>query len=134
MQAKRLLSNPCSATPCEDDGPVTHESIPNKMASAKPRSKISRPRRTAGLKRRRKANAGDSDDEISNGAATTIFEDMISEHELAALFGKSTRTLQRWRRLGIGPPWFRLGETVFYRAEPTRNWFLEQERQPVREP
>ena len=103
---EHLLSSTCSATPCEGDGPVTHESTRNKVASARSNSRStksnSRPRRTAGLKLRRKANAGDagdSDDEISNGAATTIFEDIISEHELAALFGKSTRTLQRWRAL-----------------------------------
>lgn len=36
-------------------------------------------------------------------------EDLITEHEAAELLGVAYVTMRRWRRLGHGPPWFRIG-------------------------
>ena len=41
----------------------------------------------------------------------------MSEHELAQHWDKSVRTLQRWRMLGCGPAYFRIGQTIYYRTE-----------------
>lgn len=46
---------------------------------------------------------------ISNG-------DLLDERELAARWRKSPRTLQRWRGSGTGPPWLRIGGSIFYRV------------------
>lgn len=40
---------------------------------------------------------------------------VLSEAELAVRWGISRRTLQRWRRDGIGPRWLRLNGRILYR-------------------
>lgn len=39
----------------------------------------------------------------------------LSERQLATLWQTSTRTLQRWRASGKGPPFLRLGGAIRYR-------------------
>lgn len=47
----------------------------------------------------------------------TIFElPLVQEHDLASHWGKSVRTLQRWRGAGYGPAYLRFGGTVYYRV------------------
>ena len=41
----------------------------------------------------------------------------VPERALAAHWGKSVRTLQRWRRDGYGPAYFTIGSTIFYRLD-----------------
>lgn len=41
---------------------------------------------------------------------------LVPERTLAQRWGKSVRSLQRWRNTKIGPPWLRIGATVFYRV------------------
>ncbi len=41
----------------------------------------------------------------------------MSEHQLAQHWKKSVRTLQRWRTVGCGPAYFRIGQTIYYRPE-----------------
>lgn len=55
-------------------------------------------------------------------------DEHVSEAQLAAEFGKSPRTLQRWRRMGEGPAHIRLGDTVMYRRSAVTAWLLELER------
>jgi len=38
----------------------------------------------------------------------------LTERDLARRWHVSTRSLQRWRRLGRGPAWLRLGRRVLY--------------------
>jgi phage terminase Nu1 subunit (DNA packaging protein) len=38
----------------------------------------------------------------------------VTTNELAELWSVHSRTLQRWRKAGTGPPWFRAGRRVFY--------------------
>ena len=40
---------------------------------------------------------------------------LLREEEVAGRWGKSLRTLQRWRHAGMGPAYIRIGGTVFYR-------------------
>ncbi len=45
--------------------------------------------------------------------STTI----LSEPALAIRYGKTVRTLQRWRAEGYGPAYLRIGGSIFYRVE-----------------
>lgn len=42
---------------------------------------------------------------------------LVSEADLAVRYGRTVRTLQRWRREGTGPVWMKIGAGVFYRLE-----------------
>jgi len=63
---------------------------------------------------------------------TEILDGYFSEPELAKQLGNSTRTLARWRRLGEGPAWTKIGPRIFYRESAVRKWIERQERAPVR--
>jgi hypothetical protein len=41
----------------------------------------------------------------------------LRQADLAKRWGKSPRTLERWRWLGLGPAYLKLGGTVVYRLE-----------------
>lgn len=41
----------------------------------------------------------------------------LTTHGLADRWGKSVRTLQRWRAQRYGPAWLKVGATTFYRIE-----------------
>jgi hypothetical protein len=56
-----------------------------------------------------------------------------TESELASYVNKNERTVERWRKLRIGPPVTFLGKTPIYRNESTDAWLLAQEREQVRE-
>ena len=57
----------------------------------------------------------------------------LPEAVVARRWGRSTRTLQRWRRAGYGPAWLRIGGSVFYLAEDIEA-FEQQVRQQGRRP
>ena len=63
---------------------------------------------------------------------TGILEGYLSEFELSEQLGNSIRTLARWRRLGEGPAWTKIGPKVFYRESAVFDWLRCQERTPVR--
>ncbi len=46
----------------------------------------------------------------------------IPEQELAAQLGRNPRTLWRWRKLRIGPPFVMVGEVPYYSVEAARQW------------
>ena len=48
---------------------------------------------------------------------TNLAAPLLSEAELALRWDKSIRTLQRWRQIGTGPAYLKIGESVFYRHE-----------------
>ena len=50
--------------------------------------------------------------------------DLISEHEFAALMGKSVRTVRRWAVERTGPRRTRLGKTVYFSKTAIKQ-FLE---------
>lgn len=49
---------------------------------------------------------------------------LLTEEQVSAMTGLSTRTLQNWRslRLTKGPPWVKIGFTVRYRAADVARW------------
>jgi hypothetical protein len=44
-------------------------------------------------------------------------DDFMSEVTLARRYGRSVRTLQRWRHAGTGPAWMRIGGRIFDRLD-----------------
>jgi hypothetical protein len=64
--------------------------------------------------------------------ATSIFADWLPEKETARQFKKSTRTLKRWRDLGIGPPYRQVGRDIHYHVPGTRQWLETGMISPVR--
>ncbi len=63
-------------------------------------------------------------------ATTEILDDYLTEPALAEQLGKSERTLQRWRRLRIGPTPTIVGNKCLYAIEDVRGW-LQAQRQEV---
>ncbi len=61
-----------------------------------------------------------------------VFAGYLSEEEIAAQRGKSTRTLRAERQAGVGPPYVRDGRSVLYPVEGFRAWLQASERLPVR--
>lgn len=59
-------------------------------------------------------------------------KELMTEPEYAALRGVSVRTIQRERALRTGPPFIKLGKSVFYRPESVDAWIIAQERTPAR--
>ena len=61
------------------------------------------------------------------------FEDLLSEHELAAFRGCSVRTIRRERERGEGPPFIRLGKFIKYFTAGVKDDLRRREERPVRE-
>jgi hypothetical protein len=55
----------------------------------------------------------------------------ISEEQFAADIGRSRRTVQRWRRLGLGPDYTLIGRDVWISPGARRRW-LETRERPAR--
>jgi hypothetical protein len=69
-------------------------------------------------------------DEQNNGRpkATTVLDGYMTEEELAEEIGRGVRTLARWRALGEGPKFVRIGRQLLYRRESVRAWILGLEQ------
>ena len=61
-------------------------------------------------------------------ATEEILDDYLTKEELARQLGKSTRTVERWAALRIGPPRTRVGASVLYAIADVRRW-LEAQRE-----
>jgi hypothetical protein len=58
----------------------------------------------------------------------------LTEDEESVELGKSVRTLQHWRKLGIGPAWTTdAGGSAYYRHEWNLEYLMGRKRPPVRE-
>lgn len=62
----------------------------------------------------------------SPGAQT--LEPFVDENRGAEHLGVSSRTMQRWRMTGTGPPWFRIGRLAKYRIADLTTWAEAQAR------
>jgi len=51
-----------------------------------------------------------------------------NEAETATVLDRHPRTMKRWRDLGEGPPFTRIGRQVFYRRAAVRDWLLNREQ------
>lgn len=61
-----------------------------------------------------------------------VTEDLIPEKQFAKEFGRTHRTIQRWRAERIGPPYIKVGNRVFYRREAIDEWLLSLEQKQPR--
>ena len=55
--------------------------------------------------------------------------DFLTQHEAAAELKVCGRTLDRWRRLGEGPPVTKIGRRVYYKRPSIRAWLCASEQQ-----
>lgn len=53
---------------------------------------------------------------------------LLDSREVAAYLRVSESTLSRWRSLGSGPPFMRLGGIARYRVEAVDRWLAEIEQ------
>jgi Helix-turn-helix domain len=51
-----------------------------------------------------------------------LLADFLTQEEAAAELKVCKRTLDRWRRLGEGPPITRLGRGILYRRSSSQAW------------
>lgn len=58
--------------------------------------------------------------------------DLIVETDYAVQRGVSLRTVQRERAQRMGPPFIKLGRTIYYRPAAIEAWLLAQEQSQPR--
>lgn len=46
----------------------------------------------------------------------------LDDHELSRRLGFERNTLQKWRSLGSGPPWVKIGRAVRYHWPDVERW------------
>jgi hypothetical protein len=51
-----------------------------------------------------------------------ILDGYITEQELATQLKRKPSTVERWRRLRVGPPFVRNGKTPLYHVESAQAW------------
>lgn len=56
-----------------------------------------------------------------------ILSEFLTKAELAAELQRNERTLDRWHRLGEGPPITRIGRRILYRRASLQNWLHARE-------
>ena len=57
-----------------------------------------------------------------------LLADFLTQAEAAVALRICKRTLERWRRLGEGPPISKIGRRVLYRRSSIQKWLAEQEQ------
>ena len=60
----------------------------------------------------------------------TLLAGYLTEAEMAAQLGKSTRTLKRWRAAGKGPPYTLNGRSVIYNIASGKAYLKDGEITP----
>jgi hypothetical protein len=53
-------------------------------------------------------------------------DDILAAADVAAQLQRSVATLERWRRLCVGPPWLRIRGRVMYRRGDVDTWLAAQ--------
>ena len=61
-----------------------------------------------------------------------ILAGYLSKSRLAEELGTTTRTIDRWQTLRIGPPRVSVGRKVLYRRDSVRAWLQSREQRKVR--
>ncbi len=57
-----------------------------------------------------------------------VLSGFLTKEQFAQELRRSTRTLDRWDSLRIGPPRTYVGKTPLYRVESVREWLENQEQ------
>lgn len=60
---------------------------------------------------------------------STLLSEKLTTAELAAELKRTAHTLERWRRLRVGPPYIRLQGRVLYDRRAVERWLEEQSSQ-----
>ena len=55
-----------------------------------------------------------------------------SESQTAKALGHTERTLRKWRQLGTGPAYTKIGRKTFYAISALEAWLKARETKPVR--
>jgi hypothetical protein len=71
------------------------------------------------------AASGEAPQDVSD----TLLADFLTQDQAAAELKVCDRTLDRWRRLGEGPPITKLGRRVLYRRSSLQAWLRTREHQ-----
>ncbi|AMJ60971.1 helix-turn-helix transcriptional regulator [Bosea sp. PAMC 26642] len=58
-------------------------------------------------------------------------DDLLSPEDAGLYLNKSAKTLERWRSLGSGPAFHRIGNTVVYRRSDLDAYFLAARVEPA---
>src|SRR6266700_7372956 len=61
---------------------------------------------------------------------TESIDDLLNRCATASVLGISVRTLDRWHRLGFGPPRIRYAGQIRYRLSSLARWVLSHETAP----
>jgi hypothetical protein len=57
-----------------------------------------------------------------------LLSEYLTEAELAAELGRTVRTIARWRAIGEGPRFLKIGRETRYRRESVRAWMVGLEQ------
>lgn len=60
---------------------------------------------------------------------STLLNDKLTTAELAAELKRTAHTLERWRRLRVGPPFLRVQGRVLYDRKTVEAWLQDQQVQ-----
>lgn len=60
----------------------------------------------------------------TESAAASI--QFLNDKQLSALLGVSTASVRRWRLLGLGPRYLKVGASVRYRVEDLEAWLASR--------
>jgi predicted DNA-binding transcriptional regulator AlpA len=60
--------------------------------------------------------------------------ELLDEREVAEITGESTRTWERRRASGDGPPYYRLGRSIRYDRNEVLEWVRQRRRKSTSEP
>jgi predicted DNA-binding transcriptional regulator AlpA len=66
-------------------------------------------------------------EQIPQSTSSLLQYDYLERPELARELRKSTRTLDRWHSLRIGPPRVVIGRTILYRRQSVLEWLASRE-------
>jgi hypothetical protein len=71
---------------------------------------------------------GSGTDRAPGPSTETLLTDFLTQDEAAGELNVCDRTLDRWRRLGEGPPITKLGRRVLYRRSSLQAWLCGREQ------
>jgi len=58
--------------------------------------------------------------------------EFLTQKQLAKFLKRTTRQLQTWDKLGVGPPKISFQKLVLYRKSALLDWLVSHEKHPVR--
>lgn len=76
--------------------------------------------------------ASNTTSDVPTKAPPDLLRGYLRPHELAQALSLSRRTIDRYERMGIGPPRVVIGGLVLYHIESVRAWLKSREQQPTR--